>query len=160
MESTKKIIAGAALGTLLGSLAVVLFPRRYEIMEQIRNHSEDFSDLPGKAREFGETLLNTGKHLNFRRVEYRDNYLKGGLIGLIVGIGATLLAAPSSGKNMRKQLSNAYNDLAERSEEVIHQFKNNAHSPFSRASHSSPASHRNGVGVKKKPALKKTTHKK
>lgn len=162
MESSKKIIAGAALGTLLGSLAVALFPRRYEIMENIRNHSGDFNDLPGRAREFGESLLNSGKRLSFRRVEYRDNYLKGGLIGLIIGAGAALLAAPSSGKNLRRQISHVYDDLAERSEEVIHQFKKNAHNPFARvrASHTTPASHRNGVAVKKKPAVKKTTHKK
>ncbi|HEV8051013.1 MAG TPA: YtxH domain-containing protein [Parachlamydiaceae bacterium] len=159
MESTQKIIAGAALGTLLGSLAVVLFPRRYEIMEQIKNHSDDFNDLPGKAREFGESLLNSGKRFNFRRVESRDNYWKGGLLGLIVGVGATLLAAPSSGKNLRKQLSNAYTDLSEKSEEVIHHFKNNSHNPFAHTTHATASSHRNGV--KKKPALKKAVqHKK
>lgn len=162
METTKKVIAGAALGTLLGSLAVALFPRRYEIMEHIKNHSEDFNDLPGKAREFGESLLNRGKRLSFRRVEYQDNYLKGGLIGLIIGAGAALLAAPSTGKNLRRQISHAYNDIAERSEEVIHQFKTNAHNPFARAraNHAAPTSHRNGVAVKKKPAVKKATHKK
>jgi gas vesicle protein len=171
MESHKKLIAGAALGTLLGSLAAILYPRRYEIIEQIKNHSEDMGGFTGKAREFGESLLNSGRRLSFRKVEYRDNYLKGGLIGLIVGAAAALLAAPSTGKNLRRQLSHAYNDLAERSEEVIHQFKNNSHNPFARAraraghsgheSHAAAGVHRNGVSVKKaKATVKKTVRKK
>lgn len=141
MTSTKKMISGAAIGTLLGSLAALLYPRRQEIIERIRDHSEDLNDFKEKAREYG-------KRFDFRRVEYRENYWKGGLIGLIVGAGAALLIAPKTGKNLRGQLTRAYNDLSERSEEVIHQFKNNSHNPFTAA-----RTHHNGV-KKKKPAIR------
>jgi gas vesicle protein len=154
MASTKKIISGAALGTLLGSVAAFLYPKRYEILERVRHHSADIGELTEKAKKYGESLLNKGKQLNFRRIEYRNNYWKGGLIGLIVGASAGLLVAPRSGKTLRAQITRAFNDLSEKSDEVIHQFKHNSHNPFLTVH-----THPNGM-KKKKPMLREKKTKK
>jgi len=156
MASIKKIFSGAAVGTLLGSFAVLLYPRRNEIMEYLRNHSSDLNGLTDKAKGYGESLLKQGKQLNFRRVEYRTNYLTGGIIGLIVGVGTGLLLAPKTGKVLRGHISKAYSDLSVKSEEVIHKFKNGTHNPFT---HSPTTQTKQNEVKKRKPAVKKALHK-
>lgn len=147
MTSTKQMISGAAIGTLFGSLAALLYSQRREIIEKLQEHSEDFNGLKDKAIEYSGSLLNKGKQLNFRKVEYRTSYWQGGLVGLIIGAGAAFLIAPRTRKNLRGHITRVYNDLSERSEEVLHQFKNNSPSLFT---------HHNGV-KKKKPSIRKKT---
>jgi gas vesicle protein len=130
MASSKKIISGAALGTLLGSLAAVMYPKRREIIEHIMDHAEDIGDIAGKAREYGEAILSKTQLFNSGRTNHAGHYLKGGLVGFLIGAGTALLIAPKSGKNLRGQLARAYNDLSERSEEFVHHFKNNTRNPF------------------------------
>lgn len=133
MASAKKILSGAAFGTLLGSLSAVLYARRYEILQKLDKRSSNLNHLTEKAREYGESLFNSRKKLRFQKAEDLDKYWKGGLVGLLVGAGAALLVAPKSGKSLRGQLSRAYEDMSEKSEKLIHQFKNNSHAPFSTA---------------------------
>ena len=147
MGSIKNIIAGATVGTLLGSLAVLIYPEKNQILEFINKRSSNLNELTGKAKEYGESLISKGKNLNFRAVETRTNYWKGGLVGVILGIGTGLLMAPKPGKVLRNKISQACTDLSEKSEEVIHFFKNNSH-PFE-----APHTQHNGV-KKKKPAIK------
>lgn len=131
MPATKNIIAGAGIGTVIGCLAAFLYPRRYEILEQIRENSATFNNIKNKAREYGETLLDKGKRFGLQRVEYRNRYLTGGIFGLTVGAITALLLAPKTGKALRKQLSQAYRDLSEKSEEMVHKFNYNSH-PFAK----------------------------
>lgn len=127
MPSTKNIISGAAIGTVIGCLAAFLYPRRNELLERIQEGSATLSHIGEKAREYGESLLDKSKLRNLRRVEYRDRYLTGGLFGLTVGAITALLIAPKTGKALRRQLAQTYHDLSEKSEQVIHQFRNNSH---------------------------------
>jgi len=127
MPSTKNILSGAAIGTALGCLAAFLYPRRHELLGRIQEGSTALNHIGEKAREYGETLLDKGKQLSLRRVEYRDRYLTGGLLGLTVGALSALLIAPKTGKALRRQLAQTYRDLSEKSEQVIHQFRNNSH---------------------------------
>lgn len=156
MAHTKKIASGAALGTLLGSLAAMMYPKRREIIEHVMDRAEDISHLAEKAREYGEAFMGNGKLFNFgHKTESKANYIKGGLIGFLIGAGAALMMAPKTGKNLRGQLARAYNDLSERSEEFVHHFKNNTHYPFA-----TPRTMQNGMKVKKKKTiLKRKAHK-
>jgi gas vesicle protein len=151
MTTAKKIISGVTVGSLLGSLATLLYPRRDEIMDYMREHSDDFNNLKDIAKEYGSTLLNK----RFRKSEDRSNYWKIGLAGLLVGAGTALLLAPKAGKSLRGQLSKAYNDISEKSEELIHEFKNGAHHPFS-----SLNIYQNGIKRKKAAASLKSKKKK
>ena len=130
MTTSKKIISGAALGTLLGSLAAILYPKRHEIVENLIDRTEDISNFAEKAREYGETFLNKGKQFNFRKIDNRYSFLKGGLVGFLLGASSALLATTRSGQKLRGQFTRAYNNLSEKSEEFVHHFKNNSHHPF------------------------------
>lgn len=142
--TSKKIFSGAALGSILGTMAALIYPRRRGITEYIHDHSDDLNYYTNKAREYGNSLFNSRSHQR----DIRNNYLKSGLAGVVVGIGAALLLAPKSGKALRGQLTKAYNNISEKSEELVHQFKANSHYPFAN-------SHYNGV-KKKRPTLKAT----
>ncbi len=123
-----KILTGAAIGTLLGSLAIALYPRRQEIMDAIADQSEGLSD---KARDYIDALISKGAVLTHLREEEEDRsvYWKSGLAGVLFGAGAALFLAPKSGKQLRSQVLRVYNDLSGRTQEVIRDFKNNGH-PF------------------------------
>jgi gas vesicle protein len=142
--TSNKIFSGAALGSLLGTMAALIYPQRNGIREYINDHSDHINYYAKKARDYGNSLFNRGS----RQREIRYNYLKSGLVGVILGAGAALLLAPKSGKALRGQLTKAYNDISEKSEGFVHHFKSNAHYPFS-------DTHYNGV-KKKRPTLKTT----
>jgi gas vesicle protein len=127
MSSTKNIISGAAIGTALGCLAAFLYPRRHELLDRLQESSATLNQLGEKAREYGETLFDKGRHLRLRKVEYRDRYLTGGLFGLTIGAITALLVAPKTGKALRRQLAQTYHDFSDKSEHIIHQFRNNSH---------------------------------
>lgn len=130
MTSSKKIISGAAIGTLLGSLTAMLYPKRREIIENLLERTEDISELAEKAREYGEALFNKGSRISFNRSGYRNNHLGSGLIGFLLGASAAMLASSRKGRALRVQLARAYNHLSGKSEEFVHHFKNNSHHPF------------------------------
>jgi hypothetical protein len=124
MTSAKKIIAGAALGTLLGSLIVALYPKRNEIFDVIREQSTDYAD---KAKQYADLILN-GKQAIARNTN--NSFLKGGILGALLGAGAALLLAPKTGRQLRNQVSQAYNEISDKTEHVVDLFKNNSHNPF------------------------------
>jgi gas vesicle protein len=125
MISAKKILSGAAIGTLLGSLATFLYPRRYELIEQLLENGENLNAFTNKARDYGEQLFSRGRRT--RRQESLNGYLRGGLLGFAIGATTALFSTPKTGKALRGQLAKAYQGLSEKSEEVIHQFRNNSH---------------------------------
>lgn len=120
--AAKKIIAGAALGTLLGSLLVALYPKRNEIFDAIQDQSTDYAD---KAKQFANIMLN-GKQAH----NAGNTFLKGSILGALLGAGAALLLAPKTGKQLRNQVSQAYNEFSDKTEHVVDLFKNNSHNPF------------------------------
>lgn len=131
-----KILTGAALGTLLGSLAIMLYPRRQEIMDAIVDQSEDISDT---AKEYIGALIDKGAVLvNLRREEEHNIDWKSGVAGLLLGVGAALILAPKSGKQLRSQIQRMYSDISDRTHDVIRDFKNNGH-PFGRRALVRPA---------------------
>lgn len=150
MAHSKKIVSGTALGTLLGSIASMMYPKRRAFLEHLMERADDINHLAEKAKEFGEAFLGKGKLFHFGNgAESKANYIKGGVIGFIVGATAALLIAPKSGKNFRGQIARAYNDISEKSEEFVHHFKNNTHNPFATHHHRTT---QNGVMKKKKTA--------
>lgn len=155
-----KIIAGAAIGTLLGSLALALFPRRKEIVDAIMDQGEEFTD---KAKEYAQLLLDKGRNLANFRVEEEDNSaaIWSGVAGLILGAGAALFMAPKTGKQLRNQAIKTYNELFGKTKSVINVLKNSSH-PFIPVTRSTAhkATHHNGTQhpVKRTKRLIKTKH--
>lgn len=104
MAKMKDVVRGAALGTLLGSLAVALYPKRFEIIEAVMDQTNGLGD---RAKDYANLLFKED-----HSQEMRNHYLSG-LAGLVLGAGMTLFLAPKSGKQLRAQVTKAYNVLSE-----------------------------------------------
>ncbi len=133
---SKKIFTGALLGTLLGSLAVAIYPRRHEILDVIVDRGEDLSE---RARDYANMLLDKGREFTGLRVkeETHHNYWKGGLAGILLGVGITALVAPKSRKHLHHQVLKMYHEIFGKTHEVIKDFKKNSH-PFNFRKKTSP----------------------
>lgn len=124
MASIKGILKGATFGTLLGSLAVFLYPKRREIMQAVLEHASDFSE---KAKDYAEDFLGNEGRMIFQRASRRNGYVTSGLAGAFIGAGIALALAPKSGRQFRNQLSKVYQTIFDRTQEVAHSFRNNTH---------------------------------
>ncbi|KAF3363232.1 hypothetical protein PHSC3_000121 [Chlamydiales bacterium STE3] len=113
MVRMKNVARGVALGTLLGSIAVALYPKRFEIMEALRDQTHCAED---KAREYSN-LLSNGQHTE----EPLNHYLTGGLAGLLLGAGMALFLTPKSGKQLRAQVVKAYNAFSDKPAQRINE---------------------------------------
>lgn len=119
MANLKGIAAGAALGTLLGSLAIAFYPKRKEILEALNNQTMDLSE---RAREYADMWMNRNQTEN-----NTNGHLTSGLVGLLVGAGIALAVAPKTGKQFRTQFIRAYNELFGKTQNMVEFFRNNSH---------------------------------
>jgi len=85
-----------------------------------------------------------GRAFSHAKEEPHAHYWKGGLVGILLGTGLAFLIAPKSGKQLRTQVARTYNDIFDKTQEVVHLFKNGTH-PFQRTRAS------NSHAVTKKP---------
>jgi gas vesicle protein len=114
----KGLLTGAALGTLIGSVAAALYPKRKEIIKAIQDESEYLSR---KAHDVADSMP------RFRREPPRSNlFIAGSLFGLFVGAGAALLLAPKTGKGLRNQIARKYNEINDKTHEIIDLVQHNA----------------------------------
>src|ERR1700730_11606768 len=93
----KGVILGAAVGTLLGSLAAILYPRRQEILETLK---EQTSDLNEKAKEYANLLIQKGSQMTHKKRMVSNNHWKSTLAGVLLGAGVTFLLTPKTGKQV------------------------------------------------------------
>ena len=131
MAKIKGIVAGAAIGTLIGSLGAILLPHRKKILEQMKDQSKGWAE---KAKYLTENAYDEIKHWSEprRRVSQMPNFLRGTLLGALLGAGSALLLAPKSGKQLRNNLTQKYQNVAEKTQEFIHSIQLNGQREFSR----------------------------
>lgn len=146
----KEFIIGAAVGSLLGSVAALLVaPKsgkklRQEIRDTYCDLSEKAEDLAHKGRKAAYTI---GSHTNEWAGKARSavddakksvrswisdeeeegdhpaqDFLVGSLVGGILGAVAGLLLAPKSGEELREDLVESYEDVSGRAEDFVHDF--------------------------------------
>jgi gas vesicle protein len=143
MKNIKTLITAAALGTIIGSLSATIYPQRKKILHSLIEQAE-------QARECADILMSKGEKLIPRKTVYRNNYLPGGVAGVIIGAGLALLLAPKSGKQLRTQVSKAYSDLSNKTHEAMDLIKN----------HTTPHTNRLPSNLKnRKKAVNKALHK-
>jgi gas vesicle protein len=147
MATLKGMAAGAAIGTFLGSLAVIFYPKRREIIKAVMDQTEDLRET---AKNYAHTLLNNRKGFGYRKMQNNTSQIAGGLLGLAVGVGTAMLLTPKTGRQLRSQISKAYNQAFGKTQEVVRIFKNNSH-PFQIKN-----AHRKKVAVAKKKTKVKT----
>lgn len=138
MNNSKKVIIGAAVGTVLGALAAI--NKRQDILQNLKNQAENFSDrTKERAMRFLEDSLDGAP---FQRRSNQKNFLSGSLLGLLAGISSALMFAPKSGKNLRNQISRAYNDLFDKTHEIVNIINKNGMMPEKRMMRQRPVARR------------------
>lgn len=116
MGNNKKVkgaVVGAALGSLLGSLASLLAPE----------HAE--KGWASKAKSLGSNLFEDILKTTEGNGTIPD-FVKGALVGLVLGAGSATLLTPSTGKNVRKNLSKGYQNISEKTQDILHFIQKNA----------------------------------
>lgn len=118
MASINGILKGATLGTVLGSLALYLYPRRREIIEAMIDQASEFTD---RARDYADDFLGESQHTGV------NGYLTSGIAGALLGAGIILALSPKTGRQFRSKLSNVYKILSNQTQDLAHVFTHNGH---------------------------------
>ena len=108
MDNNKKVkgaVVGAALGSMLGSLASLLAPEHVE------------KGWASKAKSLGSNLFDD----IFKTSENGTvpDFVKGALVGLLLGAGSAALLTPTTGKDIRKNLSKGYQSISDKTQDVL-----------------------------------------
>lgn len=146
-RNTKEFIVGAAVGSLLGSVAALLVaPKsgkklRQEISDTYHDLSDKTHDLADRGRNFvhsfnthSEELAKKAKSaVNGTKKSLRNliseeeeedkpaqDFLVGSLIGGVLGAVAGLLLAPKAGEELREDIMETYEEVSDRT----HDFAN------------------------------------
>lgn len=140
---SKEFLVGAAVGSLLGSVAALLAaPKSGRRLRQdicdaycdfsdkthdmarkgkslAKNVSCQTSDWAGKAKSLVQGLTSKAQGWCEEEEEYctRD-LLVGGLVGGIVGAVAGLLLAPKPGEDLRQDIVDTYHDMSEKTQDI------------------------------------------
>lgn len=117
-KNIKGIFLGTIVGTLLGSLSAALLPK-YPVL------SKQTKELAAKAKNFGDTFYSGLKNWSEpKRETQTSTFVKGALSGLVLGASAAAILTPKTGRQLRTNLTRRYQDLADKTQEIIH-FINN-----------------------------------
>lgn len=121
-------VKGMMWGGLTGSLIAATFAllgSRDAVVKKIRSQTSDWAD---KARNIRENVFEDMRDLTeSRRVRTRKTFARGAALGLLVGAGVAALLTPKSGKQLRNQISNRYQGVAEKTTDILHYFNQNGH---------------------------------
>lgn len=114
-RNVKNVVAGALIGTLLGSVSAILIPRQRKIFAQLNR--------PGwsqKAKDIGGRVYDEVRHWSEHEKKVDASvFVKGALLGLLVGAGAALLLTPKTGKQLRNNLAQGYQDFADKTQDIM-----------------------------------------
>lgn len=146
---TKEFIVGAAVGSLLGSVAALLAAPtagkklREDICDAYCSFTDKTQDLACKGKSLaksiscqtcdwankaksavnGATKTVKGWVSEEEEEETSRDLLIGGLVGGIVGAALGLLLAPKSGEDLRQDIADTYEDITERTQEFTDNVK-------------------------------------
>lgn len=148
MGNSKGVLVGAAMGTLLGSLAIALYPNRKEILETLQEQAGTWAE---RAKHVADYMTKEKQTSLFSADEKNGYFLKGSLLGLFVGAGTALLLAPKSGKLLRNQIIKTYGDLSTTTQDVMNALYNGEHyqTKTSPSARTSPKKKRSVLKIKK-----------
>ncbi len=116
---------GVILGVLTGSLiasAYALFGNQ-RIVNKLRNQSYEWASRAKNAKE--NVFENVLGLTESRKSRNRKNFVGGAVLGLLIGVGTAALLTPKSGKQLRKNLTQTYEDMADKTNEVLNFISHN-----------------------------------
>lgn len=116
MKTINHILVGAIAGTVLGTLATLLYPNHRRTLERYTRQSQG---LGKKAAEYVENFIN-GRVINRAP---RSEFTKG-LLGFFIGAALTSMLTPLSNKRFRQRLISAYYELSDRTHHAVSALSN------------------------------------
>lgn len=123
-KNVKGVVAGAVIGTVLGSISALLMPKRQKLLATLKNQKKDWVE---KAKDISETLMDEAKFLSRdKKEDHSVHFINGTLIGLLLGAASALLLTPKTGKQLRNNLSKKYEDISEKTQDLIEYINDNA----------------------------------
>lgn len=142
---TKEFVVGAAVGSLLGSVAALLIAPKAgrKLREDI---CDAYCDITDKTQDFANKSKSLAKNLGCQTChwvskaksavngvkknvkswvseeeeeeETTRDLLIGGLVGGVLGAAIGLLLAPKSGEDLRKDIADTYEDISDRTQDL------------------------------------------
>lgn len=124
MGRTKGMLFGALAGSLIAS-AVSFLNSQPDLVKKLRRQSQDWT---GKAKNIQENLWEDLQSLSeSRRIQRRKTFLKGTFLGLLLGIGSAVLLTPKSGKQLRRELTQKYKGVSDKTHDIVEMINRNGY---------------------------------
>lgn len=124
MSKIQGIMLGAAAGTLLAS-TLALLGARPDLVKKLSNQAHDLAD---RARLAKETIFDEMHSMTeSKKTHHRQAFLRGAILGLLVGAGSAALLSPKSGKQLRKDLTQKYQGMADKTYDVMDYINHNGY---------------------------------
>lgn len=114
MSRQKELMIGGALGTLIGCIAVALYPKRKEIYKTLQEGSKKAKIAIDNIKTLHEPK--SGK----------NGFVTGGILGALSGASAALLLDPKTSKKLRNQIHDAYVEINGKAKGAMKYLKKNA----------------------------------
>ena len=107
-RNAKNVINGAILGSLLGTIGSIL----------VSNQKLNGKHWAEEIKNFGERVFNNH---DSECCDHQENstFVKGTLLGLLIGAGSALLLTPKTGTELREELVQGYQDMADKTQEIL-----------------------------------------
>lgn len=138
MAKTPGVVLGAMMGALLGSMGAVMAPKRKKLLSELKNQQKGWAE---KAKNISENVYEElKKHWGHADEDIEvGHFVKGALMGMLVGASSALLFTPKTGKQVRNQLSQQYQNALDKTQEIIHSINHHpkTRSKTARKTHSS-----------------------
>ena len=150
-HTTKDFLIGAAIGGILGTTAALMAApksgkkiredicdaycdisdKTHDAIDNVTKKSKCFikkmnsnaSDLSGKTKNFMDNITEWISHEQDEAEEFNArDLLIGSIAGVVLGATAGLLLAPKSGPELRNEINEAYDNLADKTHDMVNQF--------------------------------------
>ncbi len=144
VNAITRIVAGACIGTLAGSIGATLLPQRRKIISAFVNQQ-----WIEKAKNMSESILNEIQYLtNNKRRNQTPAFTYGTITGLLLGVtGMMLLKTMSSGK-FQKTLTKQYKTLTDKTHNFMEYLNDGFKKPPKKSSHPKRAPKKSKTHIK------------
>lgn len=134
----KQILAGALIGTILGVAGRLFLSNQKKVLNQVQSKANDWVE---KTKEMGSKVYGRiGLATEPKQETTLRDIALGVFAGLAVGVGTALFLTPKSGKQLRKDALQKYNDMAEKTQQIMGYF--NGEKPITPATYTRKTYHK------------------
>jgi gas vesicle protein len=140
-RNLRGIAIGAVVGTLLGTFASLLIPKRKKIMSVLKNNN-----WIDKAKSVSESVLDEFHYSDKSKYQSISKFVQGALTGLALGAGTALLITSKVGQQLQNRVTKKYSEISDKTEDLMQYINNGIKSAPKK---SSPSKRRPSVSKRK-----------